>query len=227
MSFSSTQIPRAEADRNDGTENHARVWARLFYTKNTGFLRGNCRTRQALAYFFKVWSCSDEARHAIDEEALGFTLEPRNFSQVLFALAIDGKVCHIANRDQRGRPHKKPVIIWHRIENSGTPQHGRTRDHTETHDTVSTKQESVTSSVTVTAAINRAVSAALDKYKEENSVKPLTGEEIRAGMVAYKIAKAEDDSHENICVSSDIVPITPPGSPKMPPSIRRQGTITQ
>ena len=217
MSSPMTHIPRAEADRNDGTENHTRVWARLFYTKNTGFLRGNCRTRQALAYFFKIWSCSDEARHAIDKEALGFTLEPRNFSQVLFALATDGKVCHIATRDQRGRPHKKPVVIWHRIENSNSPQHGRTRDH----------RRPATSSVPMTDTINRAVSAALNKYKDEKDVKPLTGEDIRAGMMECEDAKAGDYSAENLCASPIFSPITPPGSPKMPPRIGRQGTVAQ
>ena len=162
---SNSTPPRVETDRADGTEEHSRQWARIFYTTNTGFLRGNCRTRQAITYFFKIWKSSDEAKVAIAQYTTdtGVVLEERSFSQILYALVTDGKVLHVAHSDQSGRPHKKPVVIWHSVKQGG-------RHHRQKSDQGNTTKHVVKSSVSVSDEINRGVAEALEKYKDGNPV---------------------------------------------------------
>lgn len=192
---------RVEQDRPDGTEEHSRQWARLFYTTNTGFLRGNCRTRQALTYFFKIWKTSDGAKDALAQytKDTGIVLEERSFSQILYALVTDGKVLHVAHNDQSGRPHKKPVVIWHAIKQGG--RHHRQKS------APPTTEQVTKSSVSVTDDINQAVTAALDKYKDGNRVISSMLKIESRNARAYALRR---DAHKS--TSPPYTPTTPPFS---------------
>ena len=79
----------APGDHENGTEEHARVWARDFYLANEAFLHSCIHTRELLAIFFKTWYSS---RAADDTRA---NVPPRRFNQILFALCNDKQVLHL------------------------------------------------------------------------------------------------------------------------------------
>lgn len=92
-------------DRGDGTERVARNWAKRFYLENISFLRNTIYNRKSLAYFYKIWSHSSFATRS------GFfpgenQFQYRPFSQVLFALVRDGRVCRVS------KSYTNSWIIW-------------------------------------------------------------------------------------------------------------------
>lgn len=109
------KAPRAPADHENGTEEHARTWARDFYLGNKAFLRASIKTRRALAYFFKTWYSSSAAD---DTRA---NVPPRPFNQILFALCKDGQVLHLRNYDQKRGRLRDPVVVWHKENREPAP----------------------------------------------------------------------------------------------------------
>ena len=87
INYDDTEL--APGDHENGTEEHARVWARDFYLANEAFLISCIHTRQFLAIFFKTWYSS---RAADDTRA---NVPPRRFNQILFALCNDKQVLHL------------------------------------------------------------------------------------------------------------------------------------
>ena len=114
----------ATPDRADGTERVARNWAKRFYTDNVGFLRNAIHNRKALAYFYKIW------RHSPFATLSGFFAEYdrfhyRHFSQILFALVNDGRVCRVSkSRDTNVNP-----IIWMTNQIPNNPPQYAQGDH--------------------------------------------------------------------------------------------------
>ena len=96
------QAPRAPADDENGTEQHAQTWARDFYVLNEAFLCAFIKTREALAYFFETWYSSVYA------DCTRANVPLRSFDQILFALQDGGLLCL---RDR--------TVVWHKARKVG------------------------------------------------------------------------------------------------------------
>tara|TARA_B110000967_G_C18890459_1_gene566988 strand:- start:2340 stop:3017 length:678 start_codon:yes stop_codon:yes gene_type:complete len=89
-------------DRDDGTEEGSRKWAKKFYLYNSRFLHDAIMTTDELRYFFDVWMISVDARDLVN--SIGY----RRSGQVLHALIVDGKVLYTKNRTLTGNSS----VIW-------------------------------------------------------------------------------------------------------------------
>ena len=203
------KVPRAPADHENGTEEHARTWAREFYLSNKAFLRGSIKTRRGLAYFFKTWYSSSAAD---DTRA---NIPPRPFNQILFALCNDGKVLHLRNYDQKRGRLRDPVVVWHKESGPST---------------------STDFDKAVAAAVEKALTTATGKSEHISSVhiSQPEGQPPQAD-VYYNVGDGDSDrgpANAEPSSPTSYSPTTPPrptrpastNAPPRPPTLGRQMT---
>jgi len=200
------QAPRAPADHENGTEKHARTWARDFYMGNKAFLRASIKTRRALAYFFKTWYSS----RAADDTRANVPLRP--FNQILFALCKDGQVLHLRNYDRKLGRLRDPVVVWHKENREPAPS---------------------SFDKAVAAAVEKALTTATGKSEHISSVhiSHPEGQPPQAD-VCYNVGDGDSDrgpADAEPSSPTSYTPTTPPrptrpASTNAPPTLSRQMT---